>query len=55
VKSIGTRSKDVLPVQTFAQHMKVAVMRLSEMERPAFQKHTIFSNLFYRSGRKIIK
>jgi hypothetical protein len=35
--------------------MKVAVMHLSEMERPAFQKHTIFSNLFYRSGRKIIK
>jgi hypothetical protein len=35
--------------------MKVAVMHLSGMERRAFQKHAIFSNLIYRSGRETIK
>ena len=37
------------------RRMKVAVMHLSGIERGAFQKHAIFSKLFYRSGRKIIR
>ena len=44
----------MLPVQTFVRHMKVAVMHLSVMERPAFQKHTIFSKLFTEVEEKLL-
>jgi hypothetical protein len=35
--------------------MKIAAVDISGMERRTFQNHTFFSNLYYRSGQRIIE